>query len=160
MKVAVSPAKEALKRCQVFSTVDDPTLEKIAATAMENTYEGGSVIFREGDPATELLIVQEGKVALQMALSEVLPASRRVTIDTVMPDEPVGWSAVVEPHRYTLTAVCLQRTRLLSISANKLKWLLEEDKAVGYQVTQQLIKVVASRLDETRRVLLAERSLS
>ena len=104
------------------------------------------------------MVVQEGKVALQMMLTKTAPGGRRITIDTVMPNEIVGWSTVVEPHIYTLTAVCLQSTRVLSISGNKLRWLLQDDKALGFEIVQELIKVVASRLDDTRRVLLSERA--
>jgi CRP-like cAMP-binding protein len=159
MEVAASSVKETLRKCQVFSTVDDASLERIAASAIEQRYEGGTVLFQEGDKANELLVVQEGKVALQMMLTKTAAGGRRITIDTVMPNELVGWSAVVEPHIYTLTAVCLQNTRVLSISGNKLQWLLQEDKALGFEIMQGLIKVVASRLDDTRRVLLAERAL-
>ncbi len=159
MKATASPVKEALRKCQVFSTMDEVSLEKLAASAIEQQYEGGTVLFQEGDKANELLVVQEGKVALQMMLTRMTPGGRRITIDTVMPNELVGWSAVVEPHVYTLSAVCLQNTRVLSISGNKLQWLLQDDKALGFEIVRELIKVVASRLDDTRRVLLAERAL-
>ena len=159
MKATASPVKEALRKCQVFSTMDEVSLEKLAASAIEQQYEGGTVLFQEGDKANELLVVQEGKVALQMMLTRMAPGGRRITIDTVMPNELVGWSAVVEPHVYTLSAVCLQNTRVLSISGNKLQWLLQDDKALGFEIVRELIKVVASRLDDTRRVLLAERAL-
>jgi CRP-like cAMP-binding protein len=119
MKTEAPSWREALKQCQVFSTLDDALLEQVASSLIEKRYEAGTVIFEEGDKATELLIVQEGKVALQMALPKSQTAvHRRITVDVVGKNDIVGWSALVEPNIYTLTAVCLQETRALSISGN------------------------------------------
>ena len=69
-----------------------------------------------------------------------------------------GWSGVVSPNTYTLTAICLQRSRLLVIDGRRLSELMAADTSLGYQVMQGFIKVVAGRLDDTRQVLLSERT--
>ena len=86
--------------------------------------------------------------------------AKRVTVDVVSGNEVVGWSALVEPYIYTLTAVCLQKVNVLSISGSKLRWLVRNDPVIGYEVVRQLIKVVALRLNDTRRVLVSERLFS
>ena len=154
-------AKQVLKVCPVFSTLSDADLEKVAGSALEKQYEAGTTIFQEGDKAEELLVLQEGKVALQMALPKALAQTgRRVTVDVITGNEIVGWSAIVEPYVYTLTAVCLQDVKALSLSGTKLRWLLRDDHKIGHQILEGLIQVVASRLDDTRRVLISERSLT
>ncbi len=154
-------AKQVLKECGVFSTLSDAELEKVSGSILEKEYEAGTTIFQEGDNAEELLILQEGKVAVQMTLPKAqLEMSRRITVDVVTRNEVVGWSAIVEPYMYTFTAVCLQKVRALSISGTKLRWLLRDNPEIGYEVLKGLIKVVASRLDDTRHVLVSERLLS
>lgn len=161
MKTTTSSWKGSLKRCQVFSTLDDIALEGVAGSVIEKQYGAGTAIFEEGEKANELLIIQGGRVALQMGLPKSQAATtRRITVDVVSRDEIIGWSAIVEPHVYTLTAVCLQETRALSVSGSKLTWLLQENAAIGYEVLKELIKVVASRLHDTRQVLLSERLLT
>ncbi len=151
-------AKQVLRECEIFSTLSEAELEKVASSGLEKEYEAGTTIFQEGDGAEELLVLQEGKVALQMTLPRAqAQMSRRITVDVVTKNEVVGWSAIVEPYVYTLTAVCLQKVKALSISGNKLRWLLRDNPKIGYEVLKELIKVVASRLDDTRQVLVSER---
>ena len=153
-------AKQALRECQVFSTLSNDALEEVASLALEKQYEAGTVIFQEGDSARELLILQEGQVAVQMTLSRLQPEmSRRITVDVVTRNEVIGWSALVEPYVYTLTAICLQKVKALSISGDKLKWMVRDNHKIGYEVLNGLVKVIASRLDDTRRVLVSERLL-
>lgn len=150
--------KQVLRECQVFSALSDAELEKVASSVVEKEYEAGTTLFQQGDSATELLVIEEGKVALQMTLpKEQGQMSKRLSVDVVSKNEVVGWSAIVEPHVYTLTAVCLQKTKVLSISSIKLRGLLRDNPKMGFEVIQGLIKVVASRLDETRHVLASER---
>lgn len=150
-----------LRDCEVFSALSDTELEEVAASILEKEYGAGTTIFREGESADELLVLQEGRVALQMTLlREHGQMSRRVSVDIVSTNEVIGWSAIVEPYVYTLTAICLQQVKALSISGDKIRWLLEDNPRIGYKVLKGLIKVVALRLHDTRQVLISERSLS
>ncbi len=158
MKIGMMTAQQVLRECEVFSALTNTELEKVASSILEKEYEAGTTIFQEGDSAEELLVLQEGKVAVQMTLPKTqMQMSRRITVDVVTRNGVVGWSAIVEPFMYTLTAVCLQKVKVLSISGNKLRWLLQDDPKIGYGVMKGLIKVVASRLDDTRQLLVSER---
>lgn len=72
----------------------------------------------------------------------------------------MGWSALVEPHIYTLGALCIDRASLISLDAVKLRALLSRDGRLGYKVMQAIAKVVAQRLNHTRIILVGERGLS
>ncbi|MDO8687296.1 MAG: cyclic nucleotide-binding domain-containing protein [Dehalococcoidales bacterium] len=153
--------KQALRQCNVFSSLDDTALEQIASLAVEKQYEAGTTIFNEGDNADELLVLQEGEAVLQITVRDVVKqVNKRITVDITNRNSIVGWSAIVEPYSYTLTAVCLQKTRVLSIDGIKLRELLLDNKLVGYEILKELVKVVASRLNDTRQVLINERSLT
>ncbi len=150
--------KKILRDCEVFAALGDDELEKIASSSSEKQYEAGAVIYHEGESADELFVLQEGKVALQMTLQNNLgKARRRVSVDVVSANEIFGWPTVVAPYTHTLTAVCLQNAKVLSINGNNLRWLLQDNPAIGYDVLKGIIKVVASRLEETRRLLISER---
>ncbi len=151
-------AKQVLGECQIFSALNDAELEEISSLAVGKEYEAGTTVFREGGKAEEFFVLQEGKVALQMQLSPAQgQMSRRITVDIVTRNEVLGWSAIVEPHVYTLSAVCLQKAKVLSISGIKLRGLLLDNHIMGYEVLNGVIKVVASRLNDTRQVLVSER---
>jgi len=152
--------KEALRKCQLFSALNDVELEEITALVTERQYDPGAVIFQQGDPAEALVVLQQGRIALQMGVPEAQQGVfKRMTIDIVTNDEVAGWSALVEPHVYTLTAVCLQSTKVLCIDGPRLKALLDRNPRIGHEVVKRLIQVVAVRLADTRQALLSERTL-
>ena len=153
-------AKQLLRESKVFSKLSDAQLESIAAIGLITEYEAGETIFHEGEPAEELFVINEGKVALQITLQKQEGRiNHRITVDIADKNDVVGWSAAVEPHRYTLTAICLQKVTAFSVSGEKLTQLMQGDTEVGYQVLKGLITVVASRLDDARQVLVSERLL-
>jgi CRP-like cAMP-binding protein len=161
MKRGSLTVKELLRQCSVFAALTDVDLEKVASIVIEKQYPAGAVVYRQGDRAEDIFVLQEGKLALQITLPPETQSQsgKRITVDTVTKNEVFGWPAVVEPHTYAMTAVCLQDARILAINGAKLRWLLQDNCKVGYEVLKELIKVVASRLDETRRVLVSERVL-
>ncbi len=157
---ANKPTTDRLRECHVFSALNEVELRKVANLVLEKEYEVGATIYQEGTQAGELAVLQEGKVALQMSLSApTVQTARRITVDIVSQHELIGWSALVSPHIYTLTSVCLQRVKVLSIDGIKLRSLLGSNHHIGYQILSELVKVIASRLDDTRRVLVSERIL-
>lgn len=151
----------SLKGCSIFEALSDAELEKVMKLSHSQEYEAGVTVFEEGGTADQLYVLDKGKIALQMnlVLSDQSFA-KRITVDMVGRWEAVGWSALVEPHRYTLTAVCLEPTKVLGIDATRLRALLEEDHGMACKIFRRLIGMVASRLEETRRVLISERLVS
>ena len=153
--------KQSLKDCVLFSGLSDSELDTVSASAAEKQYEAGATIFATGDAADELYVIQEGRVAIQMTLPRAGgQAGRRITVDVVTRNEIVGWSAIVEPYRYTFTAVCMQKTVAITINAEKLRWLLRDNPRIGYEVMKGLAKVIAAGLNDTRQVLISERLLA
>ncbi|MBI4297770.1 MAG: Crp/Fnr family transcriptional regulator [Chloroflexi bacterium] len=154
-------SKQVFKECPVFDSLSEADLERLAAISLSQEWGAGVTIFTEGSPAKDLYVLERGKVALQMQLPSAQPQfSKRITVDVATKGDVFGWSAVVEPHKYTMSAVCLEPTKALAMDGFKLRNLLKGDQRVGYEVLSRLIGVVASRLDETRHVLISERLAS
>lgn len=152
-------ARHDLRECSIFAGLNDADLECLAGLGVEREHEAGSTLFREGDAADELLIIQEGKVAVQMAVPQQgAHTVKKATVDIAQANEVLGWPAIIEPHVHTLTAVCLQKTRALAINGARLRSLLQDNHAAGYVMAKALIKVIASHLDDTRRLLVSERA--
>ena len=153
--------KRVLRGCPMFEHLNAVELEAVVSIAEAREYEAGATIFNQKDAAEQLFVVEKGKVALQMQLQLPPPqVSKKITVDIVNSGEVLGWSVLVPPYRYTLTAVCLEPTRVVATNGIKLRSLIQNNQRVGYEVLSQIIKVVASRLDETCHVLVSERSLS
>ncbi len=114
------------------------------------TYPASAVLLTEGDDTPLFAIVTRGRVALRMRVPERGP----VTILTVEPGDVVGWSALVQPHRATSTAVTLEPTTLLVFEPRMLRELLENDLALAATLYPRLLEAIGRRLTATRNQLL------
>ena len=150
-----------LKNFSFFKEFTNDHLIKLEPLARKETYQAGTQLYSVGDPARCLYLVEEGKVALFMD-NYMGPGKppMQVTIDMITRGESMGWSAVVEPFIYTLSARCLEDTRFVAFDSEKLRDLMDEDNALGYRIMQATAKVIATRLTHTRIILVGERGLS
>jgi CRP/FNR family cyclic AMP-dependent transcriptional regulator len=150
-----------LKEFEFFKGFSDQELEKLATVAKEETYDAGTQMYKNGDTARGLFLIQEGKVILVMDsyLGPHKPPMQ-VTVDVVTKGESMGWSAVVEPYIYTLGALCIDRAKVIAFEAPGLRRLMDEDACLGYRVMKATAKVIANRLNHTRIILVGERGLS
>jgi len=142
---------DTLKSSELFGRLEVSHLEKVANLCRGSSYRKGETIFNEGDEAKELYILADGRVALEM---EVRPLPDRPSIPTavevVTEGETLGWSALVEPYVYTLSARCLAHCRVLAISGDMLRQVMADDLILGYQLMERLTKIISSRLINTR----------
>jgi len=142
---------ELLKRMDVFEGLTEEDLRKIAAIAEERTYDAGQMIFAENDMATKLFLVQEGRVAIQFALGD----RRRATVQTVGKGHLVGWSALVEPYRFTASAVAVVPSRLIAVDGQGLQELFQADCRLGFIIMHRLAVIISERLRDTRLQLIS-----
>ena len=150
-----------LKEFAFFEGFSGDELGKVATVAKEETYEAGTQMYKNGDPARGLYMVQEGKILLTMEGNLGLQRPpMQVTVDVVTKGESSGWSAVVEPYIFTLGALCIDRTKVIAVDAPGLRKLMDEDCALGYRIMKATAKVISTRLTHTRIILVGERSLS
>lgn len=151
-------SRTALLNYDAFKGLADSELDEIAKLCAPVAYEAGTTICKEGEPVERLYVVEEGKVAVEMSIpAEPKSPQRRVTVDIVTRGELLGWSALVEPYVFTMSAICLDRVRATAIDAAQLRNLLDREPQIGYKVMKSLVGVVSSRLELTRRVLTSER---
>ena len=147
--------KEVLARAELFRGLSDEELEKLAALGREESYAAGLSVLTEGAMASDLYIVAEGKVAVQMSLS-VYPGLVQDQLVEIVPEgQPFGWSAVVGSRVYTMSARCLEPVRVIAIDGERLLSLFGKNPNMGYKVMEGLVEIVSSRLRSVRRALLA-----
>jgi len=142
---------EALKSSELFADLRKDQLEKVSVLCRGGSYRQGMTIFKEGDEATELYVLTEGRVALEM---ELRPVPDRPAIPTalevVTKGECFGWSAVIEPHVYTLSARCMSNCTVVAIKGDLLLKTMADDPKLGYKVMNSLARLISLRLTYTR----------
>jgi CRP-like cAMP-binding protein len=147
----ISP--ETLRRYPFFAGLGEHTLKQIAMLTEEEEVEAGEWLFREGDEARLLYLVLDGAVTLTLRLVE--GDENVAEVSTLGMGELVGWSSLVAPHTYKLGAQVIQKTKVISFDADSLRGLLDENPVVGYQMMQNLSKVMGERLINLRIQLIS-----
>lgn len=145
----ISP--EMLRRYPYFAKVSGESLKSVAMIAEEKHVPAGTVMFNEGDPATELNIIVKGEVNIEY----ILGSGEHRTVDTLVDGDILAWSALIEPYKTTAVGTTAKDVQLISIDAGRLRDLCEGDPQLGYQLTTQVAKLLAHRLEGARVQLAA-----
>lgn len=140
---------------------NEDELNKLGAIAVEESYSAGTQMYQKGDEARNLFLIKAGKIVLFMdKCMGQQKTPMQVTVDMIIQGEAMGWSAVVEPYIYTLSALCIDDVELISFDAFALRKLMTDDCALGLKLMQAIAKTIATRLTHTRIILVGERGLS
>lgn len=126
-------------------------LELLAGGASDVEFTAGHRLFEDGGYAAKFWLIQSGHVALDM----YMPGQRPVVIDTVGIGGLLGCSWLFPPYRWAFGAVCVSTVRAFEFDATAVRAACAADPEFGNEVTQRLIRVLASRLQSTRTRLLA-----
>ncbi len=119
------------------------------------TFAAGARLFDLGQEATHLYVIERGLVALALPI-EVASETREVVVEEQGPFATVGWSALVPPHRYTLSAVAREETVVRAFSPGVVTSYLEANPEAGWRVFRNLCAIVGRRLVKVEAMWLRE----
>lgn len=114
-------------------------------------FAAGDAIFREGEPAREAFLLQEGRVRL---LKRVRLVERSLMV--LRPGDLFGESALLEDVVRSSTAVALTDGIALALDRSTFRPLLESHPSIATRVTDQLIRRVRDAEDQIEIMLLRD----
>jgi CRP/FNR family cyclic AMP-dependent transcriptional regulator len=117
----------------------------VLALASPITLSPGEVLFRLGTDATSLYLIERGLIALTMPM-QISGHDEDVLIDERVAGQTVGWSTVIPPHRFTLTATAPVKTELLGFPRDTLLAHFAGHPRIGYVISQNVAQIVGQRL--------------
>ncbi|MBT3364030.1 MAG: cyclic nucleotide-binding domain-containing protein [Chloroflexi bacterium] len=144
--------RSLLAQSRLFEGLADDELNNIVGFCSKEVYAPGTTIFSEGEPGNKLYIVEDGKVVLDMALRIGSGSGRNGSIDVITKGQVFGWWGG-ESYIQTMTARCVEKTKVIAIDAKGLWQILEQNDRIGYRVMKKLVGVISSRLLNTRDTL-------
>jgi CRP/FNR family cyclic AMP-dependent transcriptional regulator len=134
----------------VFAGLTEEQLTLIAGCAQNVGFEEGEVFAREGGPADTFFLLRKGLVSLTMHV----PGRGDVVIETLDPDEIVGWSWLFPPHVWQFDVRAAEAVRAVSFDGACLRGKCEMDHDLGYELMRRFALVMIDRLQHTRLRLL------
>jgi CRP/FNR family transcriptional regulator, cyclic AMP receptor protein len=125
-------------------------LELLTRYATRKIFQPGEVIFRAGEAAHGFYLILTGSIVLEGSVMEHGP----VATDIVHAGEPLGWSWLFPPHRWHFDARAIESTTAIYLDGDTLRRHYNEDITLAHDLSQRICKVMAHRLQATRRKLI------
>ena len=137
-----------LENVEPFSDLDDDQLTAIQNCCEVAEFKRGEEIFAAGDIPEYFWIVYSGQVNLTWDTPEG-PELPENAITTLAEGKPFGWSSLVPPFRYLLSAHCASRScQIVRIPSSRLLQLFEDDARLGYKVMSKVMIVAGQRFHQ------------
>ncbi len=112
---------------------------------------GGVTIFRQGEEASHLYLIENGSVTIQYKPYD----GPVITLSHLRAGDIFGWSSVVGAHTYTSDAITTTAVDALRLRGSDLVQLCREHPAAGYAVLDKLAEVVSPRWTYARQQVRA-----
>jgi len=141
---------ELLSECYLFKGLSESQLESLAAITRQRQIEKGQWLLQEGEGAHELYVLKDGAVELTAEVAESFELPITMLRD---PGSCFGTSALVPPHKYSLSARCAAGGVVFAIEQGDLRRLILEDRDLGCTVMSNWAVHLLNRLKENRQQL-------
>lgn len=144
-----------LYTCALFSGLENAHRELVGKVAKPRTVVAGAPIFLLGEEATEVLIIAEGRVALQLPVA-IRGKGADITIEEKGQGDVIAWSALVAPHKLTLSARALEPTKLVALRRDDLRAVFREHAEIHQRTIDNLCHVIGSRVSLLEALLMRD----
>ena len=145
-----NPVLNMLRAHSFTLGLDETYLKMLVPLAEVRAYNAGERIITAGEPAQACFLVRDGRVSV-----EVRQENGNVTVLQYLTGSHVlGWSWLVEPHRWCFDATAQALTRVIVLDAAALREQMAADHEFGYWMYRRFTEVCAERLQATRVQLL------
>lgn len=138
---------------ELFSGLSDAELELVRGIGRKVTIESGREIFKLGEEATTLFLIEQGKVALTLPLA-IRDVVRDVTLEEKEAGAAIGWSALVPPFKLTLNARATSDVVLLGLDRAPLAEVFECNQRIHLVTATNLCQLIAGRLALLEAIVL------
>lgn len=142
----------------LFAGLPDQDIAALTALASRMPLEAGGILFRIGQEAVSLYLVEDGLIELTMPM-QVGGRGGNVCVDERLTGHALGWSTLVPPHRFTLDATARVATTLLVFPRDRLLAYFAERPDVGYAVLRNVAAIVGQRLQVSQAMWLRQMQL-
>lgn len=129
--------------------------EQILQLGTRQIVRAGTALFRLGEPADRLFLTTRGCLRLTLPL-EIRGREENILTEEISAGQTVGWSAMIPPYLFTLTAVAPAEAEVIALPRQALHEYFAAHPAVGYTISQNLAAVIGHRLHLFQTMWLRE----
>jgi CRP/FNR family transcriptional regulator, cyclic AMP receptor protein len=133
-----------LERTPLFSGLSPAELEELAKVAVPRTYEGGQVVFREGDQGDTCFVVRSGAVKITRE-----HGGRTIALAELRAGDTFGELSMFGGEVRSATAQALEPTAAVALLAGDIRRLL----AGNPEIALKMLETMANRVRATNQRL-------
>ncbi|MBI2323689.1 MAG: cyclic nucleotide-binding domain-containing protein [Chloroflexi bacterium] len=130
-----APNVEFLRRVRLFQELDDHTLREIGNAAVEQRWETGQEIVRQGDTGVGMFIVRSGKVEIVQDHT-----GKSEKLRDLGPGDVFGEMALLDEFPRSATVRAVEPTTCLGITRWHFRGILESHPAIALKLLPILTK--------------------
>src|SRR4051812_6985977 len=135
--------------------LDQTEAERVLALGKRMVLTTGAELFHLGDSAECIYLVARGRVRLTLPM-QVRSREEDILVEERSSGQTVGWSALIPPYRFTLTASAPLETEVVALSREALNQYFAAHPDTGYAVSLNLSSVIGQRLQLFQAMWLRE----
>ena len=102
-------------------------------------------MFLLGDNADRLYLVVTGSVDLCFPI-RLHGVVKDITVETAAAGKTLGWSALVKPYRFTLSARVAEPTEVMAFTRRELLEFFDAEPRIGFALLTRISELVGVRL--------------
>ena len=140
---------------ELLNGLSPAEVDQVLALGNRATLAAGASLFQMGDSAECLFLIVRGRIRLTLPML-VRGKQQDILIEERAPGQTVGWSALVSPYRFTLSAAAPLETEVIALPRERLRIFCEASPAVGFKIAMNLAVVVSNRLQMVQAMWLRE----
>jgi len=130
--------------------------EQVLGLGTRMIVPSGTSLFQLGDPADRLFLVERGRIRLTLPM-RVRGQDQDVFVEERGPGQAVGWSALIPPYRFTLTATAVVHDAgVITLPREALLKYFSANPAAGHRIALNLAVIVGHRLQLFQTMWLRE----
>ena len=129
--------------------------DAVLALGRRVTLATGQVLFEMGGDADCLYVIARGRIALTLPM-QINGRHEDVVVEEHVAGQTLGWSALVPPHRFTLTATAPLASELLAIRRTDLLHYCSATPRVGQIVALNIVRIIGQRLQVLQAMWLRQ----
>ncbi|MEW8507863.1 MAG: cyclic nucleotide-binding domain-containing protein [Candidatus Thiodiazotropha sp.] len=144
-----------LRHATFFEAMSDHHLHTMLSLGRMIRVTPGTTLFQQGDSADAFYLLVSGRIELWYCSSEGKICFFLNSLES--PGQAFGWSALVDPRHYQVSAIASDSVCALVFSADSLATLCQQNARFAGELMERVIWLIGNRLRMARTQLIARR---
>ncbi len=138
---------QVISKSSLFSGVPKREIVDIVGEPRRIYVPKGAFIFKEGDRANQLYLIEDGKIALEMSGDIRHDIPNEGILTTFTKNEFLCFQALIGRYKHSYSARALTTSICIEIDAEELRDNIEDNPRVGMSIYKKAVELLSMRFN-------------